>query len=143
MHKHSVSAVKSAYLWIGLALLALLVMAPAVAAAAAAPSLEGTWQGTLDAGMQGKLRVVAHLAATKDGGWTGTLDSPDQGASGIPIESITFKDSNLRLDVKAIGGLYEGKANKELSEIAGTWSQNGATLDLTFTRQETKDEKKK
>jgi hypothetical protein len=118
--------------------LALLGLASALGASAspAQATLEGTWEGTLDASGtgQGQLRVVMHLTKAKDGSLTGTLDSPDQGATGIPIDAVTYKDPSFKLEIKAIGGLYEGNVNKAKSEIAGQWSQGGVSLPLTFKR---------
>jgi uncharacterized protein len=97
----------------------------------------GTWEGTLDAGPQGQLRVVVHISQAADGALTATLDSPDQGAKGIPISKITFKDPDLSFESAAVGGSYQGTMNKEHSEIAGTWSQGGGSLPLKFKRAET------
>jgi len=97
----------------------------------------GTWEGTLDAGPQGQLRVVVHISQAADGTLTATLDSPDQGAKGIPISKITFKDPDLSFECAAVSGSYQGAMNKEHSEIAGTWSQGGASLPLKLKRAET------
>jgi len=94
----------------------------------------GTWEGTLDAGAQGQLRVVVHISQAADGTLAATLDSPDQGAKGIPVSKITFKDPDLSFESSAIGGSYQGTMNKERSEIAGTWSQGGGSLPLKFKR---------
>lgn len=132
-------SMKSALLDVGLtAGLVLLGLASAlgVAAGSEPASVEGTWEGILDASAtgQGKLRVVLHVSKAKDGSLTGTLDSPDQGAAGIPIDTITYKDPSFRLEANSIGGLYEGNVNKDKSEIAGQWSQGGGSLPLTFKR---------
>lgn len=63
----------------------------------------------------------------------GNLDSLDQGAMDIPINSIVLKDTNLRLEIKVIGGVYEGALDKEGS-IVGHWEQGGVKLPLTFKR---------
>jgi len=97
----------------------------------------GTWEGTLDAGAQGQLKVVVHISQAADGSLTATLDSPDQGAKGIPISKIAFKDPDLNFESAAIGGSYQGAMNKERSEIAGTWSQGGGSLPLKLKRAET------
>ncbi len=97
----------------------------------------GTWEGTLDAGPQGKLRVVVHISQAADGSLTATMDSPDQGANGIPVSKITFKDPDLSFELAAIGGSYQGTMNKEHSEFTGTWSQGGASLPLKLKRAAT------
>ena len=84
------------------------------------------------------LRVVLHVSQDKCGNLTGNLDSPDQGVSGIAISMITFKDPSLHFESERIGGIYDGKINKDNSEIAGEWKQSGVTAPLTFKRAEKK-----
>ena len=116
------------------ALLAGLVsmLAPACRAQA---QLAGDWQGTLNAGGV-QLRLVLHVTAAKDGSMTATLDSVDQGAYGIPVTTVTLKDSKFSLVVDAVHGTYDGTVNKDASEIDGTWSQ-GQPIDLNFHRSAT------
>lgn len=97
-----------------------------------AKGVEGIWQGTLEAG-EAKLRLVLDITKSPDGALTGNLDSLDQGAMDIPINSIVLKDTNLRLEIKVIGGVYEGALDKEGS-IVGHWEQGGVKLPLTFKR---------
>jgi len=97
----------------------------------------GTWEGILDAGPQLKLRLVVHVSQGADGALTATLDSPDQGAKDIPVSKITFKDPDLSFESATIGASYQGTMNKERSEIAGTFSQGGASLPLKLKRSET------
>lgn len=111
-----------------------LAVLPARAGAEKAPAVVGDWEGTLDAGMQGKLRVVLHVTQAKDGSLSATTDSPDQNASGIPVSTITYKEPDLHFESDAVKGSYDGKMNKETGEIAGDWSQGGATLPLVFKR---------
>jgi len=94
--------------------------------------IDGAWTGTLDTG-GAKLRVVFHITNTEDG-LTATMDSPDQGANGIPVTAVTRTGSSLKLELKQIGGGFEGKISSDLSVIDGTWSQGGATLPLTLKR---------
>lgn len=104
-----------------------------VAAGASGPGVVGDWQGSLDTG-GGSLRVVIHVLQGKDGKLTASLDSPDQNASGIEVSSITYKEPDVHFEVERIGGSYDGKMNKDSSEIAGNWSQGGASLPLVFKR---------
>ncbi len=97
--------------------------------------LAGDWQGTLSAG-SAELRLVLHVTAARDGSLTATLDSVDQGAFGIPVTTVTLKDSKFSLVVDAVHGTYEGTVNKDASEIDGTWSQ-GQPMDLNFHRSAT------
>ncbi len=97
------------------------------------PSLEGTWLGTLKVSAI-ELRVVFNLSVKPDGSLTGTLDSPDQGTAGIPISRIGVENERVTIEVKPIGGRYEGTLNGDRSEMSGKWAQGGASLDLVMKR---------
>jgi uncharacterized protein len=102
---------------------------------ARAQDISGDWQGTLDSGA-GQLHLVLHISKAPDGALKATLDSVDQGANGIPVSSITLKDSKLNLDVTAVHGSYYGQVQPDGKTIKGTWSQ-GKPLPLDFTRAAT------
>lgn len=95
----------------------------------------GDWQGTLKAGTT-ELRLVLHITKAPDSSLKATLDSVDQNANGIPVNSITLKDSKLNLDVSSVHGTYEGKVSADAKTISGTWTQ-GQPLPLDFKRTTT------
>ncbi len=100
---------------------------------AAKPSdIDGAWMGVLDTGGV-KLHIVFHITNTEEG-LTATLDSPDQGAKGIPVSAVTRDGASLKMEVKAVGGGFEGKIAPDLSSIDGTWSQGGGALPLTLNK---------
>lgn len=96
-----------------------------------APSPEGTWRGTLDAGGT-QLRLVVRLARASDGLFTGSLESLDQGST-IPIDRVVVSGSSVRLELKAVSGTFEGTLNAAGTELNGTWTQ-GFPLPLRFMR---------
>src|SRR5262249_22781878 len=69
-------------------LIAVLVFAGQILGQVPAKGLEGSWQGTLDAGGQ-KLRLALTISKSADGVYSGKLDSLDQGST-IPIDTITI-----------------------------------------------------
>ena len=93
---------------------------------------EGSWEGTLDAGAA-KLRLVLHIGS-KDGQLSGKLDSPDQGATGLAIDSLEVANDTLSFEMKALGASYQGKFNKDGSQIGGEFSQQGQKFPLAFRR---------
>jgi hypothetical protein len=93
--------------------------------------VEGSWQGTLDAGE--KLRLVLTVSKSTGGAYSGKLDSLDQGSS-IPIEVIAVSGDSVRLELKTVGAVFEGKLNADRSELTGTFSQGGASFPLVFKR---------
>jgi uncharacterized protein len=116
------------------ALLFVLGAVSLVSLAAPKPAVVGDWKGALDVGGGNSLHLVVHVTQKQDGSLTGTMDSPDQGASGIAITSMAYTDGTLHFECSDIGGTYDGKMNKDSSEIDGTWSQGGNSLALKLTR---------
>lgn len=99
-------------------------------------NLTGTWRGVLAVG-SANLRLILNIAQLADGSYKATLDSLDQDARGIPVDSVVVKDANVRLELKAIGGIYEGILNPERTTIIGNWTQGGTSkLTLTFQRSD-------
>jgi pimeloyl-ACP methyl ester carboxylesterase len=97
--------------------------------------ITGQWTGILK--VQGiQLRVVFNLTKTASG-YSSTMDSPDQGVKGIPVSSVSFENSVLKLSVASAGIDYEGTLNKE-HIIAGTFKQGGQAfpMELTFLKSE-------
>lgn len=116
-----------------LPILAAFAIVASVAIAASAPAVVGDWQGAISTGAA-SMRVVLHVSQGDDGKLTATLDSPDQGATGIPVTTVSFKEPNLHFEIEKFSCSYDGKINKDNSEIAGEWKQGSATVSLNFKR---------
>ena len=95
-------------------------------------SLEGTWEGTIDA--TGKaLRVVVTLSAGPDGLGTGTLASVDQGTgASAPIVAVAQIGSRIKLIVPSLRGTYDGELKE--GRLTGIWSQGRLSSPLVFSR---------
>jgi hypothetical protein len=76
------------------------------------------------------LRV--NLANGADGAASGTINSLDQGAVEMPLSSIAQKGSAITLELKLVGGVFEGELKGD--ELVGIWSQGGGSLPLTLKR---------
>ncbi len=115
------------------------------AAGTEAPSIkvsadvEGSWQGTLDAGGT-MLRLILKITKAADGSFAASLDSPDQESNNLPINALTATSDSLTFEMKYIGASYEGKFNKERTEVSGNWHQGGGALPLTLKRGAKKPE---
>jgi len=96
-------------------------------------SIEGIWEGKLKVPGT-ELRIVFKISKNSDGTLTAALDSPDQGVTDIPVEEVIFKDNTLRLEVKSVGAVFEGKISEDFLVIEGEWKQSGQTLPLTLKR---------
>lgn len=93
----------------------------------------GIWQGTLKvSGIE--LRIVFKISEKASGGFTATMDSPDQGAKDIPVDEVILENGNLRLELKSIFGVFEGKIKGDGLTIEGEWKQGGQSLPLTLKR---------
>ncbi len=114
-----------------------MVFLASTALVANAEEVIGDWQGTLKPS-GAELRLVLHISKADGGELEATLDSVDQGANGIPVSVITVKDSQLKFSVDAVGGAYEGKVNAAVTQIEGTWTQQGQPLPLVFERAASK-----
>ena len=115
-------------------LLFLLGLSCQVLAQTPAQGLEGSWQGTLEAG-GAKLRLVLTVTKSDTGAYAAKLDSLDQGAS-MPVDTITVDSNAVRVEIKSVGAVFAGVLNKERTELAGKFSQAGQEFPLTFKRSE-------
>ncbi len=88
----------------------------------------GIWEGILE---QANLKVVFIITENTDHTLTATQDSPDQNAFGIPVETVTFENGHLHMDVPAVNGTYDGQINENGTEIDGKWTQ-GRLLTLNL-----------
>ncbi len=95
--------------------------------------IEGLWLGSLQI-PGGELRLMFNISAKPDGSVNATMDSLDQGVSGIPVDTVTYKDENLILGVKSIKGVFEGKLKEDDKNIEGEWTQLGSVFPLVLTR---------
>ena len=98
-----------------------------------APSVSGTWTGTLEAqGQQFELRFrVTH---TSDGTVNAVLDSVSQGVNDIPIEVASFTDGRLLLEAKSILGVLDVQFEGD-DKLTGTWNQGGVSYPMELQRQ--------
>ena len=94
--------------------------------------IDGAWWGTLDTGLV-PLRMIFHITNTEDG-LVVTADSPDQNAKGLPVTTVTRNGSSLKLEMKQLAGVFEGKFDPALTAITGTWTQAGHTFPLVLKR---------
>src|SRR4029077_11807946 len=89
-------------LCLGLALMLVLGIMPALTMAADTPPIVGDWEGTLDPGAQPKKRILVHISVALDGSLNGKIDYPDQDTSGILITAITYKEPTLHFESNSI-----------------------------------------
>ncbi len=96
--------------------------------------LDGAWDGALDVGALGKLRLV-FTVATGSTGTVGNLRSVDQGGFPGALTSIVHDGAKVTFEIKAIGGVFEGDLSADGRTLSGQWTQSGRSFPLTLTRR--------
>jgi hypothetical protein len=94
--------------------------------------LEGSWEGTLDAGE--KLRLIVTFRSV-DGKGAGQIVSVDQGNSNIPLSQVTQDGAKVTFVAQVVAGKFDGALNDAKTELKGEWTQGGNTFPLALARQ--------
>jgi hypothetical protein len=107
----------------------LLLAAPAVLLAGAAPEIAGEWQGKLAVDASNALTVRFTFSRGANGAYTAVLNSPDNPAvKNTPVSGVSWDGTNLKFSVPSLQGAYAGKLAN--GRIAGEWTQPGGKLPL-------------
>lgn len=101
----------------------------------AVASVEGVWQGALEANGL-RLRFQLHVTHDDEKHLIAALDSPDQGISGLPAVKVSRKLNVFHFEIPVVQGVYEGTLNAAKSAITGNWTQGGITHNLNFQRSD-------
>jgi pimeloyl-ACP methyl ester carboxylesterase len=108
------------------------------AAALAAPpvpkELEGNWLGTLKLPNGIELRLVIRVTEGDDKTRKALMDSPDQATTDIPVSSTSLKDGLWTWEVKSLGAKFSGKANENVTEYKGEFSQGSVKAPLVLKK---------
>lgn len=94
----------------------------------------GAWQGGLKVNLM-ELRLLFKLEGS-DSRMTGTMDSIDQGTKDMALDVVEVKGQSIHMEMKSIGGAFDGEMSADGSEIKGGWTQSGKTFPLTILRLE-------
>lgn len=104
--------------------------------------IEGIWQGTLKfSGIE--LQIVFTISRSPKNTLTATYDVPDQNVTDAPVDEVSFRKGNLRLEIIPIEGVFNGTLSDDGAKIDGNWTQSGMTLPLMLERTHTKREIKR
>jgi pimeloyl-ACP methyl ester carboxylesterase len=94
--------------------------------------LVGIWSGALK--IQGQSLALVFNIAVDKGKLAATMDSPDQGAKGIPVSAIALDGEKVRIESKAVRGVFAGELSADRLKIEGTWSQGTAAFPLVVEK---------
>jgi len=112
-----------------------IMMMASLGSVAHGQNFNGTWQGTLEAGVY-SLMLVFHIEQT-DQGVTVTWDSPDQGGFNLPA-TATITGNELKVDIPDSYAKYN--ATLKSDTLDGVFSQMGANMPLRLTRKSGEDD---
>ena len=95
--------------------------------------LDGIWDGTLKTAAM-SLRLTLHLRTGADGTavW---LDSIDQMANGLDVTALRRDGAHVGFEMPLLKVVFDGALSADQRSIAGTFTQGGVPLPLTFTRR--------
>jgi RNA polymerase sigma factor (sigma-70 family) len=94
--------------------------------------LQGYWKGTVGTGPDG-LPVILKIAERPDGKFRAEGDNPMQGANGQPV-AVSYSRPTVKLALASGAGMFEGKINRDKTEIMGSWVQGGQSTPATVRR---------
>ncbi len=95
--------------------------------------LDGDWQGAINAGPAGLLRLVFHIRTGADGTRV-ALDSVDQGAAGAPASAIRRDDRDVEIDFPLLKAQVTGQLSDDGASIQGEFTQGPALFPLVLKR---------
>ncbi len=107
--------------------------------------IDGKWEGAFDTPQQGKVHVTFHIKNTADG-LTAMTDCPEMNISGWPATAVTRKGSSVKIAMKQVGAIFQGKLDKSLDSMSGDWTQGDEqshALKLKRTKEDSPDSQKK
>ena len=95
--------------------------------------IDGAWSGSLTT-PQGEEHLVFHIRNTADG-LTATLQSGDKI---LPVTSITRNAAGkvgvLKMEIKAVGAVFEGTITPDLKQVLGFFTQGGTKQPIILRR---------
>jgi pimeloyl-ACP methyl ester carboxylesterase len=109
-----------------------LVHGKVMATPSLAQGLDGAWDGAIDVGPTGKLRLIFTLSTTT-GGTAGNLQSIDQGPGMIALSAIRRDGQKVKFEIKSIAALFDGDLATDGKTLSGQWTQGGRSLPLSLT----------
>ena len=96
-------------------------------------NIEGLWEGKLKfPGFE--TRIIFKIKIQSDGKYSAILLKPDENDKEIPVSSVFFNDSNLRLKVDPLKGLFEGQLKEKDGIITGQWQQGRLSKPLVLKK---------
>ena len=100
--------------------------------------ITGSWYGSLQ--IQGTYLPLLFNISKTGNNYAATMDSPMQKAFGIPVTTITFENSNLKIAITNAMIEYEGMLGKD-NIIVGNFKQRGTSFPMNLSKEKTERRK--
>jgi uncharacterized protein len=104
----------------------------AAVALASASDLTGNWLGTYVV-FPSRVRLVFHISKSGEK-LTALVDNLDEEKYGIAADSIILDGAVIRMQVKALDGVFEGQADEGFERITGKWNSRGKQYSINVVR---------
>ena len=102
-----------------------------------AGSYEGLWQGVLRTA-DGSHRVALDVAHYTTGdALVANVVTSAQSPFSVLVDTFNVQDNHVRINMRTAGTAFEGTLNRGMTEIRGTWKQDGKSTPLTLRRTDT------
>jgi len=96
--------------------------------------IDGTWEGIYETPQEGKAHITFHIKNTADG-LTATTDIPEMSIKGWPATTVARKGSSIKVAMKQVNSVFQGKINKTLDAMSGDWTEgDGPSRNVLLKR---------
>ena len=102
------------------------------ASPAVSKELEGDWEGSIQS-PNGAFRLVFHFKNQPDHTVAATIDGNN--AVGMPLNNVKQTGQKVEFGMKIAGGTFQGRLNKESTELAGQLIQEANSTPLTLRKR--------
>ena len=99
---------------------------------AALATMQGNWEGTLNAG-GAKLRLVFKIFKTNDV-YEAVVESPDQGSGDISVPELSARPRSIHFAMPTLDAEFHGTLDSDRTAMSGTFTQIKHSFPLTLTR---------
>ncbi len=100
--------------------------------------LAGLWRGEIQVNANLRLEVFFHIVVRAGDTLVATMSVPAQSVRDIPVDVVSCADGKLRLEVHAVGAVFEGRFHEhrtpsERASISGELTQGPQAFPLELT----------
>jgi len=100
------------------------------------PGFAGHWVGAIHV-PNGDLGINVDLSMNEEGVWSGDISIPAQGAEDFALSDVVVEGSTVSFRMAGVAGdpTFSGTLSEDGTTISGPFTQGGAELTFTLTRE--------